>query len=858
MYNHYTRKRKELNACPCAGLLFFIAVLVCSINSVAQSPTTRIITTVVGTGTTGYSGDGSPATAARLDSPACIVMDLSDNLYISDQRNSCVRKIDGSGNISTVAGTGTAGYSGDGKAATTAKMSLNWGVARDVSGNMYITDQVNFRVRKVNPSGVISTFAGTGTAGFYGDAGPATAAKFQSPLGIAVDIAGNVYVGDPNNFRVRKISTSGIVTTIAGNGNYGISGDNVPATATPLGYIWGLAIDAGGNLFICDGTNSCVHKVNTAGIMTTIAGTGTAGYSGDGGPATSAMLDQPLGVYVHGSGTIYIADYHNNRIRKIDPSGIITTVAGTGVKGYNGDNIPATDAQLFHPVSVLLDHIGDIYITDLDNVRIRKIKTVKTLSFTGGRIQNLDICQNTTTFVTDTLLTIVDHNAGQIDTWNVTQHPLHGIIGSVYSSVATGGKDMPSGFDYTPDPGYIGIDSFKVAITDGALSDTTTIYLTITTAPSAGIISGDDYVCVRSTIQLSESVSGGTWSTVNMHAVVTNGKVIGATSGPDTVIYTVTNACGSDVASKALIVRALPDAGIITGAAAFCNLSSTQLHDEVAGGTWSSTNTTVAVVDSGLVSGLLPGTAVIRYSVADSFCTGTTGFIITIDAYPDAGKIIGPPGICIGATVILAETSTAGTWKTLVGYASVSADGSTTGKLVGIDTISYIITNSCGTATAIHPIAVASLPGIPVIERKGDTCSVPQGYYSYQWLLNQKEIPGTTSRIYNVTAPGNYVVIVTNEEGCAIASPSLYFPGCSVADLTIFPNPATSEIHVSWCEKTTLKLACMDGKEVKVAENTNMMEIEDLPNGIYLLNVYNTYGDKVMTKRITKLSPYER
>jgi hypothetical protein len=251
--------------------------------------------------------------------------------------------------IDTVAGNGSWGYSGDGGPATEAMLSYPRGVAVDASGNIYIADLYNHRIRKVDTSGIITTVAGNGDEGYSGDGGPATEAMLDFPFGVAVDASGNIYIGDTHNYRIRKVDTSGIITTVAGNGAWGYSGDGGPATEAMLDFPCDVAVDASGNLYIGDVYNQRIRKVDTSGIINTVAGNGSWGYSGDGGPATEAQLHGPFGVTVDASGNLYIADYDNQRIRKVDTSGIITTVAGNGSRGYSGDGGPATDAMLNHP-----------------------------------------------------------------------------------------------------------------------------------------------------------------------------------------------------------------------------------------------------------------------------------------------------------------------------------------------------------------------------------------------------------------------------------------------------------------------------------------------------------------------------
>ena len=350
-----------------------------------------LITTVVGTGSAGYSGDGGPATCAQLNSPFGVAVDVSGNLYIADFGNCCVRKVSPSGIITTVAGIGYCGYSGDGGPATSAELNRIVDVAVDGIGNLYIADRDNHRIRKVDTSGIITTVAGTGTYGFSGDGGPATSAQVNTPYCIAVDGVGNLYISDSNNHRIRKVNTSGVITTVAGIGGAGYySGDGGPATSAQLGNTYSVLVDGSGNLYIDDFDNCSIRKVDTSGIITTIAGTGTCGYNGDGGPATSAQLYYPFGLALDGSGSLYIGDSYNNRIRKVNPSGIINPVAGNGTMGsggYSGDGGSATSAQLNSPAAVAADGSGNLYVADRDNHRIRKATpsgVITTVAGTGS------------------------------------------------------------------------------------------------------------------------------------------------------------------------------------------------------------------------------------------------------------------------------------------------------------------------------------------------------------------------------------------------------------------------------------------------------------------------------------------
>ncbi len=331
-----------------------------------------IISTVAGDGTEGYTGDGGAATNASLSIPSAVAVDAAGNLFIADSVNQCVRRVDANGVITTVAGNGSGGYSGDGGAATNASLYFPTGVAVDAGGDLYIADTDNSRIRKVTPDGLIATVAGNGNGGYSGDGGAATNASLRYPAGVAVDADGDLFIADTENQLIRKVDANGIITTVAGDLIYGFSGDDGAATNASLNYPAGVTVDAAGDLFIADTENDCIREVDTNGLITTVAGIGSAGYSGDGGVATNASLSQPYGVAVDADGDLFIADTDNQRIREVDGGGYITTVAGDGNPGYAGDGGAATLASLYDPAGVAVDAFGDLFIADSDNDRIRK------------------------------------------------------------------------------------------------------------------------------------------------------------------------------------------------------------------------------------------------------------------------------------------------------------------------------------------------------------------------------------------------------------------------------------------------------------------------------------------------------
>ena len=332
---------------------------------------TNIISTIVGPGN--YGGDGGQASAATLFSPAATASDGSGNLYIADMKNNCVRKINTAGIISTIVGTGSAGYGGDGGMASSATLNNPMAVAVDRSGNVYVSDMMNHAIRKVDIStGLIKTIGGTGTAGYGGDGGMATSARLNMPNGIRVDTGGNVYVADMNNNRIRKIDASGNISTLVGDGTASYGGDGGMASSASLNKPTGVALDTYGNLYLSDSTNHRIRMVDASGIITTIAGNGSAGYGGDGGMASSASLSAPAGVTVDIENNIFIADLGNNCIRKVSMSGIISTVAGNHGLAYGGDGGMATSAGL-SAMRVSVDNSGNMYIADGAHNRIRMV-----------------------------------------------------------------------------------------------------------------------------------------------------------------------------------------------------------------------------------------------------------------------------------------------------------------------------------------------------------------------------------------------------------------------------------------------------------------------------------------------------
>ena len=331
----------------------------------------QVIETIAGSSVIGYSGDGGPLADALFSRPDKAIFDHSGNLYIVEENNYVVRKVSTSGIITTIAGNGTHGYSGDRGQATNAQLHQPTDIIFDKKGNLFISEFG--AIRKVTTTGIISTIAGTGVNGYSGDGGPATNAQMYDPLGLVFDKNGNLFFSDEGSHCIRKIDTFGTITTIAGNGTNGFSADGTPATAALLHIVGYMTISPAGELYL-----SCydqrVRKIDASGIITTVAGTGANSYTGDGGQATNATLMEPIAVMFDAAGNLYISDDMAYVIRKVTPDGIITTIAGNGTGGFSGDGGPATSAELGFSLNCsAIDAYGNLYIGDPNNNRIRRI-----------------------------------------------------------------------------------------------------------------------------------------------------------------------------------------------------------------------------------------------------------------------------------------------------------------------------------------------------------------------------------------------------------------------------------------------------------------------------------------------------
>lgn len=583
--------KKKISAILSGGITLAFTLLLFTSAALSQT-----INTIAGTGTGGFSGDGAAATAAQLRSPSCVKLDGSGNIYIADNMNHCVRKIDASGVITTIAGTGTAGFSGDGGAATAAQFSRPYALAIDGSGNIYVSDFSNNRIRKINSAGIITTIAGTGTGSYTGDGGAATAATIKMPSGINLDGAGNIYFAEEGNSVIRKITvSSGNISTIAGTGFAGYSIG--VATASMLRQPKDVAVDASGNVYIADQMNHRVRMVNTSGTIVTLAGDGTGGFTGDGYAATASRVNRPYSVWVDATGNLLVSDLQNQRVRKIYLAGVghIATIAGNGLASLTGDGGPATAAGIYEPAGAVADASGAIYVAEQGNSRIRKIAIVA--------------------------------------------------------------------------------------------------------PPPPVFIAGTTAVCQGATTTLVATASGGTWSSSApaIASIDAAGLVTGVAAGSAIITYTTS----SSMDTALMVVNPLPAS--ITGGTSLCSGNTTTLASATTGGTWSSGSAATAGVDaSGVVTGTAAGTAAISYTLLGCSRVVT----VTVNAAPAA--ITGVPTVCVGATTALSCATTGGSWaSSAAASATVDGVGVVTGVAAGTATISYILASGC------HSTSVVSINDCP-------------------------------------------------------------------------------------------------------------------------------------------------
>lgn len=489
-------------------------------HRIRKVDTSGTITTLAGNGLAGFSGDGGPAKSAKLDFPKGVAVDATGNVIFADSGNNRIRKVSTSGIITTIAGTGVAGFGGDGGPATAALIDQPNGVAVDQSGDVLIADLNNQRIRKIDTAGVITTVAGNGITGFSGDGGPAISASLNNSYTVLPGAANDFYIADTDNFRVRRVDSAGTISTFAGSVSYGCTGDGGPATAAGIGRPKGLAINAGrlmiaagcdfirevdltsniistaagsntslgsggfdgnghsalssvffvptglssdlaGNLLIVDAGNSQVRKLDsTTQIVTAFAG----GYIGDGGAGTTATLNSPYGIAIDSSKNIFIADMYNNRVRVLSAAGTITTFAGTGVTGSSGDGGPAVSATLSFPTATATDQNGNVFIADTAGLVVRKVDA-------SGIITTL-VSENSDFFLISALATdgqgnVYAADAGACVIWKITSTGTYSVAAGVPNACAYNSDGIPATSAWLNAPWGIWVRNGNLYIGDG-------------------------------------------------------------------------------------------------------------------------------------------------------------------------------------------------------------------------------------------------------------------------------------------------------------------------------------------------------------------------------------------------------
>ena len=763
--------------------------------------TDPVISTLAGNGTGGFSGDGNGASLEELFSPSSIARDNSGNLYIADAFNNRIRKINTNGIISTIAGTGAAAYSGDGSAATAAALNSPYGIAVDGTGNIYVSDQANQRIRKINTSGIISTVAGNGSAGYTSDGVAGTTAEVNYPAGIACDAAGNVYVADYFNNRVRQITTTGIISTVAGTGAVGYLGDGTAATGAKLNQPTGVAIDGSGNLLIADNLNNAVRMVNTSGIISTLAGNGTPGSSGDGSAATAALLNLPSGVTTDASGNIYIADKGNNRIRKIT-SGVIVTLAGNGTAGYTGDGNVATAAELYSPTSVMADPAGNIYIADNSNNVVRMVTPVCACSGTpsAGSV-NASVSAGCSTY--SSVLTL----SGATLVPGITYQWQSSADGSTYTNI-TGATNS----SYTATVSAPVYYQCRVTCTSSTLSATTAAIYLNEGAPAVSAISGATSVCVGANITLTDTTTSGSWTATGSATVNAVGVVTGTSAGTATISFSKSNGCATTSATYIVTVNPLPFAGTISGPSLVCPPLAPAYSVTATGGTWSSTGGMLSIgALSGMAIAVGTGTGIISYTVTNGCGSASATSPVTVGATPNAGTITGSTAVCATTQITLTDATSGGSWSVSNPIATSVTGGVVTGLSTGTSTISYTLTNICGTAYALYSITVNPQPNPGSISGNNAVCAgTPDTLTDIatggSWTSTNPGVGNISSTgIVTTGTAGTTTISYTVTNGCGTSSATM------ILTVNPMPNAGTITGTLTVCPGQTITLSDASG-----------------------------------------------
>lgn len=874
----------------------------------------QIITTVAGDSTGGYSGDGGLAIMEQLNNPFGVATDQYRNIYIADMNNSRVRKVIAStGIISTVAGTGTYGYNGDAGAAVNATLSSPYGVALDASGNIYIADYDNYVVRKVTvATGNISTFAGNGTGGYSGDNGSSLSAQLGGPMGVAADAFGNIYIADYNNNCIRLVTGStGNITTVAGNGTQGYNGDNGAAVNAQLNHPTGVSVDASGNLYIADYGNNVVRMVNPSGTITTFAGNGSPGYSGDNGAAVNAQLNHPRNITAS-STNLYIADYANQVIRKVNSSGIISTIVGNGTQGYKGDCGKPTSAELAYPAGMAIDSYGNLYIADNINNRIRKVGFNATATHIAAHTTHSVVCSgNSVTFtgsgastytwtngvVNGTPYTTPVETAATSINYTVTGTDTIGCVGSATISITvnplptvsaasaticagqsvtltgigaltytwTGG--ITNGVPFMPGAtsSYMVTGSNTYSCTSTATA-TVTVISTSNPLPTITISSSPITSCGGSGTLTASGASTYTWNTGSSNASIvvtptisTTYSVIGTSQGCKASssiiqivnIVNVTSSMDSLCSGSTAVLTANPTNAL--------NANQTITYTWTSGQDSSSIHISPTTTLNDTVMGRITTIATNNDTTTCNYITVFTQMVRTLNVSTNTDSL------CLGNSAMLSVNGASTyTWT----------PGNQNGSVVAVSptvTTIYTVTGTAQTCTVTNTInQVVKSPVIITVNSNIDTICVggtatltANGANTYIWSTTQTG----NSIVVTPTVTTRYIINGT-KNGCSDTSSFIQnvnntcFAGIKNAsevteEITIYPNPAINNSFVVSMDSnnnTETKIIILNalGQNVFETKSSGQSTQVNLPNclaGVYYVQI-NNGSNRVGAKKV--------